>query len=118
MISKDLKRLGRAELIEIIYQQKKTEQLLRAQVEELQQQLQDKRLKMETVGSVAEAALAISDIFQSAQIAADHYLEEIRCRHEALDQECEALLQEAREKASKIWQAANADVGCVKNEAE
>ena len=108
MINKDLKRLGRAELIEIIYQQKKTEQMLRTQVEELQQQLQDKRLKMEEAGSVAEAALAISDIFQSAQIAADRYLEEIRCRHEALDRECETLLQEARKEAARIRQETGA----------
>ena len=112
MSNQDLKRLGRAELIEIIYQQKKTEQLLRTQVEELQRQLQDKRLKMEAAGSVAEAALVLSDIFQSAQVAADRYLEEIRCRHGALDRECESLLQEAREEAARIRQGA----GCVKYE--
>lgn len=74
MAEKDIKKLGRSELIEIIYQLKKSEQELQTQVETLQSQLLDRELKVEKADSIAEAALLLSDVFSSAQAAADTYL--------------------------------------------
>lgn len=102
MLTKDMKKLGRAELIDVIYQLKKSEQELQAQVQSLQTALQDRKLKMEQIGSVAEASLALTDIFQNAQEAADTYLNEIKRRHAAVEQQCDQLLAEAQQKADAI----------------
>ncbi len=82
MSDRNLKRLKRSELIEIIYQLKKSEEELTARCEELQRQLDDKTLKIENSGSLAEAALAVSGFFDSAQAAADIYLSQLKARLE------------------------------------
>lgn len=102
MMKQDLKKLSRSELIEVIYQLKKQEQELQAQLETLQAALQDRKLKTERVGSIAEAALAITDIFEQAQAAADAYLAEIRSRRAAVDAQCDRLLAEAKQQAEAI----------------
>lgn len=80
--NKELKHLRRSELIEIIYLLQKNEQKLTAQVAELQEQLDLRNLRISDAGSVAEASLAITDIFARAQEAADIYLEEIKRRRD------------------------------------
>lgn len=107
MVNKDLKKLNRTELIEIIYQLKKSEQELQEQINELQAELQDRRLKINQAGSIAEAALALSDIFNSAQEAADTYLNEIKRRNATLEAKCAIIIKEAQKKADAIIQEAN-----------
>ena len=102
----DMRRLSRAELIDVIYQLKKSEQALQAQVKSLQEQLQDKRLRIGNVGSIADAALALSDVFCSAQEAADLYLDEIRLRRESAEQECIRMTAKAQLEADRIIQDA------------
>lgn len=99
---KDIKKLSRTELVDVIYQLKKSEQKLEEQVQTLQAALDEKNLRMENVGSVAEASLALTDIFANAQTAADAYLEEIRTRRAAVEEECSRLSAEAQEKADTL----------------
>lgn len=106
MMKNDLKKLSRSELIDVIYQLKRGEQELQQQIQTLQAALADRKLKMEQVGSVAEAALAVSGIFESAQEAADAYLSEVRRRHASLEAECDSVLDEARQRAEAIVQEA------------
>lgn len=78
MTDKELRRMGRGDLIEIIYQYQKREQELMEENAALQRRLEDRRINIEKAGSIAEAALYLNHIFESAQAAADHYLEEVR----------------------------------------
>lgn len=102
MVSKDLKKLSRRELVDIIYQMKKNEQQMHTQIANLQELLQDKRLRISMAGSVAEAALSISDVFSAAQLAADRYLEEIACMKQDAEAECEKLIRAAKEKSEQM----------------
>ena len=126
---KDIKKLSRTELVDVIYQLKKSEQKLEEQVQTLQAALDEKNLRMENVGSVAEASLALTDIFANAQTAADAYLEEIRTRRAAVEEECsrlsaeaqekaDAALQEAQEKADAILQDAHAQANSILQDAQ
>lgn len=47
---------------------------LRAELATLKKQLEDKRILLEKEGTLAEASLALTDIFEEAQKAADLYL--------------------------------------------
>lgn len=82
MTEKELRRLKRADLIEIIYKQQKIEQRLNQEIQELQAQLSDRRIKIGQAGTLADAALALGGVFDAAQKAADIYLEEIRRMHQ------------------------------------
>ena len=80
MTDRELRKLRRSELLEIMLAQSREIDRQREKIEELEAQLKERRIRIEESGSVAEAALKITDIFTQAQKAADLYLEEIRHR--------------------------------------
>ena len=102
MISKELKRLNRRELVDVIYQLKKNEEQLQEQITALVAELQDRRIHLSVAGSIAEAATDITDIFSVAQSTADLYLNEIASMREDAKRECERMIEEAGKKVETI----------------
>lgn len=80
MTEKELHKLKRAELLEMMLAQSREIESLRARVEQLEAQLADKEIRIQESGSIAEAALRLNGIFEAAQAAVDQYLENVR-RH-------------------------------------
>lgn len=121
-MEKGLKKLRRGELIEIIYQLKKNEQRLQFEISELQCRVREKDLKFERVGSVAEAAVSLSNVFEAAQDAANMYLDEIKKRNEESSEECNKLVLEAQNEAASIISSAKKEAGNIldiaKNDAD
>lgn len=99
MTDKEFKRLSRSELIEIIYQLQLKQEELAADNEKLEKALADRRLRVNKAGNIAEAALELHDVMQSAQDAADHYVEETKTR---VDIERRRIVKDARDKAEVI----------------
>ena len=77
MTDKELKRLGRAELIDIIFELQKQCDAYTEQNRELQEKLEKRELYLSEAGSIAEASLQINGVFEAAQAAADQYLQSI-----------------------------------------
>ena len=102
MVSKELKKMSRRELMDIIYQMKKNERQMQKEIASLQEALQDKRLRLSVAGSVAEAAASITNVFSAAQMTADLYLQEISCMKEETEKECEAKIEDANRTVAKI----------------
>ena len=102
MVSKELKNLSRRELVDIIYQMKKNEQLLQDEIASLQEALQDRRVHLSTAGSIAEAALSITNVFSSAQAAADLYLQEVTCMKQETEIQCAKMIDDAKQQAAEI----------------
>lgn len=102
MISKELKRLSRRELVDIIYQLKKNEQEMQEEIESLKNELQDKRIRVSTAGSIADAAVSITNVFSTAQMTADVYLREISAMKEDAEKECVRKAEDAEKKVKKI----------------
>lgn len=102
MISKELKRLNRRELVDVIYQLKKNEEQMQAQIAALETELQDRRIHLSVAGSIAEAATDITGIFSAAQSTADLYLREIASMKEDTERECEKMIEEAKKKVETI----------------
>ena len=100
MTDKDLKRLRRDELLEmLIAQSKRTEQLER-ELEEARAALQSRDIFLEEAGSIAEAALRINGVFEAAQAAAQQYLDNIR-RISGVQPEAAAEPEKPREAAAE-----------------
>ena len=78
MQQKDLHKLGKTDLLTLIYKQEKQIQQLTKEVEDLKHQLEDRTIQMKEAGSIAEASLKINKIFEVAQQAADEYLKSIK----------------------------------------
>ena len=102
MVSKELKRLSRRELVDIIYQLKKNEQELQDQISSLQESLQERRIRMSVAGSIAEAATDITNIFAAAQRTADLYLQEISCMKQDAQLECSKMVEDAKDQVVQI----------------
>ena len=102
MIDKELKRLSRRELVDIIYQLKKNEQEKQEKITALEEELQEKRIRVSVAGSIAEAATDITQIFYTAQRTADLYLSEIAYMKAETETECAKILEDARKKAEMI----------------
>ncbi len=87
MKGKELKYLSRKELIEVLYEMKKREIALTKELEETKAKLEDKELKFKNAGNLAEAAMAMSGIFESAQKAADEYLALVKANNPIAEEE-------------------------------
>ena len=75
---KELKRLSRSELLELLLEQTKRADELETRVTELEQKLEDRSLMVSQAGSLAEAALKINQVFEAADAAARQYLDNVR----------------------------------------
>ena len=101
-MEKELRRLNRRELVDIIYQMKKNEELMKEEITSLQNALQDKRIRMSAAGSISEAAADITQVFSAAQSTADLYLSEIACMKAEAEKECKEMVNESRKEVIEI----------------
>ena len=80
----DLKHLRRSELIDLIYEMKKREIELQTRLDEAEAKLQAGEITMKKAGTIADAAVELSGVFQAAQEAADTYLKSIKAKEKEL----------------------------------
>lgn len=77
MNERTLKKLKKIELYEILLAQSKEIDRLKQELIETQQKLENKQIIIQEAGSLADAALKLTKIFEEAQKAADIYLKNI-----------------------------------------
>jgi len=80
LTEKELHKLKRGELLEMMLAQSREIDALRARVRDLEEKLADREIRIRESGSIAEAALKLNGIFEAAQAAADQYLENVKNR--------------------------------------
>ena len=78
MIDKDLRKLSRKQLLELLLKQTERADELEMQLLETQKKLQDKLIVQTEAGSIAEAALKLNGIFEAAEAAAAQYIENVQ----------------------------------------
>lgn len=99
MPDRELRHMSRTELVEIIFALKQSEDQLRAENAALTAQLQERQLKIENAGSIAQAALELNNVFQAAQAAADDYAASVRAKADA---EAAQIIARARAEAAAL----------------
>ena len=102
MTDDQLRKLNRADLLELLITQGKEMETLRKRMRQAEEQLSSRRICMEEAGSIAEASLRLNGVFEAAQAAADLYLESIRAQSRETEERCAALESESREAAEKM----------------
>ncbi len=83
MTDNELKRMSRADLLEILLAQSREIERLRDEVAELNDRLEEREILMSRSGSIAEASLRLNRVFEAAQKAADQYVDSVRYRFSA-----------------------------------
>lgn len=122
---KDLKKLNRGELLEIIFRLKKNEEALEQKLAEAQNLLSKREILMKEAGSIAEASLMLNDVFGAAQRAADTYTNSVRLSYSRMEEksaqaelERQQILQKAQLEADKILKDAQLQSARMAEEAE
>ena len=111
MTEKDLKKLNRYQLLEMLIIQTERADDLQRQLEQAQEQLNSREVQMTVIGSIAEASLQLSGVLEAAQTAADMYLSAAKDRAAAMEAEAAATLELARHQAQEILRAAKQSAG-------
>ena len=78
MTERELLKLKKSELLEIMLAQSKEIDSLREQLAEAEEKLASRRIAIKESGSIAEASLKLTQIFEEAQKAADLYVENVK----------------------------------------
>ena len=102
MTDKELKRLSRSELLEMLIAQMKENEALQSRLELAEAQLNDRKIAVEKAGTLAEASLSLNGVFQAAEAAAQQYLENIERMSGQQETICRDMQAEAEAKAAEI----------------
>lgn len=116
MKDKDLKRLSREELLQLLIDKTKENETLRSQLDEALVRLDDRTLKIEQAGSMAEAALLVNGVLDAAQQAAQQYVENMQKRWHEQEEACTTMEEESRARAERLLM--DTRMQCVKMEQE
>ena len=107
MTDKELKRLTRVELIDIIYELQKQKDAADVRVAQLQEKLNQRELRIAQAGSIAEAAIGLNGVFEAAQAAADQYLHSIQTATSSIQRKLDAAEAQRKEIISSAEEEAN-----------
>lgn len=129
MVNKELRKLSRTELLKMLLEQSKEVENLKQELEISQEKLKSRKLEVKQAGSIADAALQVNKVFETAQKAADQYLENIqqinsrqtdicskliadaesRCKEmeDQTKEKCESMVKKARFESQQYWDNVN-----------
>ena len=118
MTEQEMKRLSRAELLEVILMQGKQIEELQAQNADLTQKVEDKTIALNEAGSIAEASLRLNHVFQDAELAVAQYKENIQ--RLSMDQEAiaQGKMAEAQRRIDQMLTEAQQQANAVTAQAE
>lgn len=113
---KELQRLKRSELLEILLEQSKENEALtirlkeeRQRISELENQLNSREINIKKAGTIAEASFHLNGVYEAAERAAQQYLENLEALYEEeknsfgrkeaeVETRCTALIQATQER--------------------
>lgn len=118
MTDEELRKLKRADLLELLVAQGKENEALQEKLRQAEAALWDRQIQLDEAGNIAEAALRLSGVFEAAQQASDQYLESIRKKHEETESRCTQLEETSRAQAERLEQESKAQAERLVAEAE
>lgn len=106
MTEKELRKLNRYQLLELLIVQTERADKLQAKLEAAEKEMSDQDIRMLSLGSIAEASLQLKGVFQAAQEAADLYIDAAKKRAEEIEEaagkKAEAILAQAQARAREL----------------
>lgn len=105
MTDKELQKLSRTELLELLLVQSRELDKKNQELESLQAQLQTRQIALSQSGNIAEAALRLNGIFEAAQAAADQYLENVMSPVNDTQQQCSQMLEQTQQQCQQMRQS-------------
>lgn len=106
MTDRQLRKASRIDLLKLLLEQKKENETLRQQLAQIQEQLRQRQIAIDQSGTLAEAALKLSGIFDAAECACQYYTENIRNLSGRQEEICRTMERETREKCDRMLEQA------------
>jgi hypothetical protein len=78
MTDKEMRKLSRADLIEMLLEQSKYVQSLENRLRDAENKLSSREIILNESGNIAEAALKLNHIFEDAQAASEQYIQGLK----------------------------------------
>lgn len=117
MTDKELRKLRRDDLLQILLNQQRQIDELNEALERAQGELSQRRIAIEESGSIAEAALKLNGVFKAAQASVDQFMAETREREEALREQAEAEAKKAQSTSEDLVRSARSEAERILREA-
>lgn len=111
MTDKELSRLKRVDLLELLIAQGRENDRLTAELAEAREQLEARGLVLKNAGSIAAAAMELNGVFQAAQAAANQYLDSIRRMEQETAVRCQTMEAETKERCAALLAEAQKKAG-------
>lgn len=118
MADAGLRKLKRADLLELLIEQTKQTDAQTKRADELQRQLENRQIKLSQAGSIAEASLQLNGVFEAAQSAAAQYLESLAALEKEQDTKAEQIRKEAEAYCEELKAKTQADCDEMRRETE
>ena len=113
MDNKELRKMNRKELLEIILAQTKRIEDLELEIKKVKVELNSKKIEIEEAGNIAEAALKLNKVFETAEIAAEQYRKAIKNKE---DKDYQRMLKEYEKEKKRMLKKVESD--CLKKREE
>ena len=118
MTERELRKLSRTDLLELLLEQRRENEQLRCILDQTQAQLADRTIKIDKAGSIADASLQLSGIFNAAQDSCKYYMDNIKLLSERQSALCQQMEQETTERCRKMEQETKVKCDQMVTEAE
>ena len=102
MENKELKKLGRAQLLQLLLEAEEENETLKQKVTTLEAALEDRTLRMDKCGDMAKAAMELNGVFTAAEAACRQYTENIRLRAATIEKRVQEIEDEAKLKCQRM----------------
>ena len=118
MTDRELQKLKRSELLEIMLGLQNELDWLKKENKDLKTELDNRRIALEKSGSIAQAALEVNGVFTAAQKAADVYLENIKQMHENEEKNYNEQIAKAKVESESIVNSAKREAEAIISKTE
>ena len=108
MTDNDVKKLSRKDLLEMLIDQSREIESLRAKLSEAEAALKNREIAIDKAGSIPEASLVLNGVFEAAQAACQQYTENISQLSQNQEAVCRQREEESQAKAQRIIEEAEA----------
>lgn len=106
MTDKELRKLSRRDLLEMMLRQSEEIRELKEKLNKAETELRDRQIRVDQCGTLAEASLQLNGVFDAAHAASRQYLDNIENLSQRQEKICERMIEESRAEADAILKAA------------
>lgn len=106
MTDRQLRKASRIDLLKLLLEERKEKEQLQQQLSQIQEELGQRQIMIDQSGTLAEAALKLSGIFDAAESACQYYSENIRSLSGRQEEICRRMERETREKCERMLEQA------------